>query len=148
VCRKIKERESRGRRFSIVVVAEGARPRDGSPVMIEQQTAGTSARFGGIGEVVAHAIGEQTGKETRSLVLGHLQRGGPPTAFDRLIGLRFGAAAIRAVSDGSFGIMLGYHPTEIHRVLLEDVVGKCKTVPLDSDTIRTARELGVSLGDA
>ncbi len=147
VCRKILERERSGRRFSIVVVAEGARPTDGSPVMVESGAAGGSDRFGGIGGVVAHLIAERTGKETRSLVLGHLQRGGAPTAFDRLIGLRFGAAAIRAVADRDFGTMVGYHPVEIHRLRLEDVVGRCKAVPLDSDTVMTARELGVSLGD-
>ena len=98
---------SRGRRFSIVVVAEGARPVGGEMSLVERRGAGTVDRLGGIGSRVAQAITERTGKETRTLVLGHLQRGGSPTTFDRLLGLRFGAAAVRAVADGAFGTMVG-----------------------------------------
>ena len=80
-------------------------------------------------------------------MLGHLQRGGSPTTFDRLLGLRFGAAAIRAVADGAFGTMVAFNPPHITRIPLEAVVGGCRTVPRDSETLLTARELGVSLGD-
>jgi 6-phosphofructokinase 1 len=104
-------------------------------------------RLGGIASQVARAIAERTGKETRTLVLGHLQRGGTPTTYDRLLALRFGAAAVRAIAEGSFGVMVGLNGPTITRVPLEEVVGRPKNVPLDSDTVQTARELGISLGD-
>jgi 6-phosphofructokinase 1 len=147
VCAKITAREKAGRRFSIVVVGEGARPLGGEASLIERRATGTVDRLGGIGSLVAKAIAERTGKETRCLVLGHLQRGGSPTTFDRLLALRFGAAAVRAVADRAFGIMVGYNPPLITRVPLQDVVGRPKHIPLDSDTVLTARELGISLGD-
>ncbi len=146
VCDKIRRREAQGRHFSIVVVAEGAVPVGGSVVLLERR-AGTPDRLGGIGSQVARAIQERTGKETRTLVLGHLQRGGSPTTFDRLLGLRFGAAAVRAVAEREFGVMIGYTPPTISRVPLDQVVGRQKNVPVDSDTVMTARELGLSLGD-
>ena len=147
VCEKIRRREAQGRHFSIVVVAEGAIPVGGTVVLLERRQAGSPDRLGGIASQVARAIQERTGKETRTLVLGHLQRGGSPTTFDRLLGLRFGAAAIRAVAEGEFGVMIGYNPPLITRVPLELVMGRQKNVPLDSDTVLTARELGISLGD-
>ena len=147
VCAKIRAREAAGRRFSIVVVAEGARSRDGTVELLERRGAGTVDRLGGIGSKVARAIEHATGKETRTLVLGHLQRGGSPTTYDRLLALRFGAAAVRAIAEGAFGIMVGLKGPGIEQVPLEEVVGKSKNVPLDSDTIATARELGISLGD-
>ena len=85
--------------------------------------------------------------ETRTLVLGHLQRGGSPTTYDRLLALRFGAAAVRAIADRAFGVMVGLNGPDITRIPLEHVVGRAKNVPLESDTIRTAREMGISLGD-
>ena len=96
---------------------------------------------------VARAIELHTGKETRTLVLGHLQRGGSPTTYDRLLALRFGAAAVRAIADGAFGVMVGLNGADITRVPLADVAGRPKNVPLDSDTLRTARDLGIELGD-
>ncbi len=147
VCDKIRERERNGRHFSIVVVAEGAQTLDGGPVFRERRSIGTVDRFGGVGEQVAHGIAQVTGKETRSLVLGHLQRGGSPTTFDRLLALRFGSAAVRAIADGDFGTMVAYTPPVISRVPIADVVGKMKTVPLDSGIILTARHLGISFGD-
>jgi 6-phosphofructokinase 1 len=104
-------------------------------------------RLGGVGSMVARVIGERTGKETRSLVLGHLQRGGSPTTFDRLLGLRFGAAAVRAVADRAFGTMIALSPPTVSRVPLQDVIGRAKNVPADSDTLLTARELGICLGE-
>jgi 6-phosphofructokinase 1 len=80
-------------------------------------------------------------------VLGHLQRGGSPTTYDRLLALRFGAAAVRAIAEGKFGVMVALKGSGIEQVLLDDIVGQTKNVPLDSDTIVTARELGISLGD-
>jgi ATP-dependent phosphofructokinase / diphosphate-dependent phosphofructokinase len=147
VCQKIRSREAAGRRFSIVVVAEGARPKDGTIELVERRGVGTVDRLGGIGSKVASTIAHRTGKETRTLVLGHLQRGGSPTTYDRLLALRFGAAAVRAIADAAFGVMVGLNGPDITRVSLEDVVGRSKNVPLDSDTIVTARELGISLGD-
>lgn len=147
ICEKISAREKVGRHFSIVVVGEGARPAGGDAMLVERRSAGSVDRLGGIGSLVARAITERLGKETRSLVLGHLQRGGSPTTFDRLLGLRFGAAAVRAVADKAFGCMIGYNPPRITRIPLKDVVGHQKHVPLDSDTVLTARELGISLGD-
>jgi 6-phosphofructokinase 1 len=147
VCEKIRERERSGRHFAIVVVAEGARPIDGEVVLRERRQAGANARLGGIGEQVGDAIAQRTGKETRTLVLGHLQRGGTPTTFDRLLALRFGSAAIRAIAEGDFGTMVAYDPPVVTRVPLTDVVGKMKSVPLDSGIILTARHLGISFGD-
>jgi phosphofructokinase-like protein len=147
VCQKIRSREAAGRRFSIVVVAEGARPKDGTVELVERRGVGTVDRLGGIASKVARTIEHHTGKETRTLVLGHLQRGGTPTTYDRLLALRFGAAAVRAIGDGAFGVMVGLNGPDITRVSLEEVVGRSKNVPLDSDTIVTARELGINLGD-
>jgi 6-phosphofructokinase 1 len=147
VCEKIRAREAAGRHFSIVVVAEGAKPIGAELKLVERRAAGTVDRVGGIGSLVARAISERTSKETRSLVLGHLQRGGSPTTFDRLLALRFGAAAVRAVADGTFGVMVGFAPPAIVQVPLGEVIGRPKFVPLDSDTVLTARELGISLGD-
>jgi 6-phosphofructokinase 1 len=147
VCAKIRARDAAGRHFSIVVVAEGAKPRGEEPILLERRAAGTVDRLGGIGSMVARAVAQRTGKETRSLVLGHIQRGGSPTTFDRLLALRFGSAAVRAVADGAYGVMVGFAPPDIVRVPLVDVIGRTKNVPLDSDTVRTARDLGISLGD-
>src|ERR687895_855443 len=147
VCAKIKSREEAGRRFSIVVVAEGARSVDGNVELVERRGVGTVDRLGGIASKVARAIEVYTGKETRTLVLGHLQRGGSPTTYDRLLALRFGAAAVRAIAEGAFGKMVALRGSGIEQVSLEEIVGRPKNVPLDSDTIITARELGISLGD-
>jgi ATP-dependent phosphofructokinase / diphosphate-dependent phosphofructokinase len=143
VCDKIRRREAEGRHFSIVVVAEGAIPRGGSVSLIDP----AHERLGGIADKVANSIQQMTGKETRSLVLGHLQRGGSPTTFDRLLGLRFGAAAVRLIAEGRFGYMVALQPPTIAAVKLDQVLAAPKRVPLDSDTIATARDLGISLGD-
>jgi 6-phosphofructokinase 1 len=147
VCRTIQEREAQGQRYGIVVVAEGAKPVDGRRMIQEPERAGRAERLGGVGAMVAEAIAERTGKETRLLVLGHLQRGGSPTTFDRLLALRFGSAAVRAIADGAFGSVVVYTPPNVGRVALSEVVGKCRLVPLDSGVIMTARALGISFGD-
>jgi len=148
VCRKVMERDARGRRFSIVVVAEGAVPKGGGHVLrAPAGPGGRMERLGGIAEQVAAAIEERTGKESRSLTLGHLQRGGRPTTFDRLLSLRFGAAAVRAVAEGKFGMMVAHVPPSIGYVPLKEALAKPKLVPLDLDTVLTAREIGVCLGD-
>lgn len=147
VCAKIRERDRSGRLFSIVVVAEGARPVEGDPSLVEVAQPGQQARYGGIAERIAREIAERTGKETRSLVLGHLQRGGSPIAYDRLIALRFGAAAVRYVADGAYGTMVALDPPEVRAVPLVEATRRTKAVPLDSDIVLTARDLGISFGD-
>ncbi len=143
VCDKIRRREAEGRHFSVVVVAEGALPKGGTVSLIDPE----HERLGGIADKVAHSIQEMTGKETRSLVLGHLQRGGSPTTFDRLLALRFGAAAIRIVAERQFGMMVAFQPPGIVAIPLEQAIAKPRRVPLDSDTVTTARDLGISFGD-
>ncbi len=148
VCRKIRERDERGRHFSVVVVAEGATPKGGSHVLKGPAAAGGGMeRLGGIADLVAREIETRTGKETRSLTLGHLQRGGTPTTFDRLLALRFGAAAVRCVANKIFGVMVALQSPTVGYVPLKEALAKPKLVPLDCDTICTARELGVCLGD-
>ena len=147
VCEKIMEREQRGRRFSIVVAAEGARPKGGQTMYRDVGGVGRPERLGGIAEAVAKEIAARTGKETRSVVLGHLQRGGSPTTFDRLLALRFGSAAVRAIGDGEFGCCVVYTPPTVGRIPLVEIIGRTKLVPLDSGIIMTARNLGISLGD-
>ncbi len=146
VCDKILDREARGRRFSIVVVAEGARPINGEMV-IKNHEIGREAQLGGIAEKVAAQIAEKTGKETRTVVLGHLQRGGRPTTFDRLLALRFGAAAVRMVEERRFSHMVALDPPDVLAVPLEVATSRMKSVPLDCDTVLTARDLGISFGD-
>jgi 6-phosphofructokinase 1 len=147
VCDKVRERKQQGLEYSIVVVAEGAMPRGGDMTTTGKQDIGREVRLGGVAAKVAEEIEQRTGKETRSLVLGHLQRGGSPTTFDRLIALRFGAAAVRAIQQGQFGRMVALDPPGVKLVPLADAVARTKTVPLDSDTLLTARSLGICLGD-
>jgi 6-phosphofructokinase 1 len=147
VFEKIRDRERRGRRFSIVVVAEGARPVGGERVVQTAAAGGRVEKLGGIGELVTRRIEEATGKEARCVVLGHLQRGGPPTALDRLLCLRFGAAAVRTVEAGVFDVMVSLDPPDVVTVPLELAVGRLKRVPLEGDTMQTARDLGISFGD-
>jgi 6-phosphofructokinase 1 len=147
VSQAIRDREAQGQHYGIVVVAEGAKPIGGALMIQEPGRAGRAERLGGMGARVAEAIAERTGKETRLLVLGHLQRGGSPTTFDRLLALRFGAAAVRAIADGAFGSVVVYTPPNVGRLSLSEVVGRSKLVPLDSGVIMTARALGISFGD-
>ena len=144
---RLRARESFGARFSIVVVAEGATRVGGKVTLQEEAKNGHVERLGGIGMLVAEQLQKMTGKETRSVVLGHLQRGGAPTAFDRVLATRFGGKAVELVLRGVFGRMVANHPPDIVPVPLADIVGKTKTVPLDYDLLRTARAIGVSLGD-
>jgi 6-phosphofructokinase 1 len=147
VARCIQERDARGARFSIVVVAEGARPRDGSVSLIEAAHDGHAERLGGAAMYCASALERLTHKETRYVVLGHLQRGGAPTAFDRTLATRFGGKAVELLLNGQFGKMVANHPPDIVPVPLGEVVGKQKLVPLNYDLLLTARAMGVSFGD-
>src|SRR5512136_588396 len=146
VAQKIHDREERGSLFSIVVVAEGAKPKGGSTSIIGRES-GRAERLGGVGEKVAAELQELTGKETRLVVLGHLLRGGTPTRFDRLIALRFGSAAVRAIAEGQKGIMVALDPPTVKYVPLEAATKRMKTVPLNSDIMLTARDMGVCFGD-
>ncbi len=146
VAAKIKAQQRQGRKHSIVVVAEGAKPKGGDISVIERRQ-GSPERLGGIGNLVAHKLEEVTGKETRCVVLGHLLRGGSPTTFDRLLGLRFGAAAVRALEEGKSNVMVALDPPSVQYVPLDQATRRMKTVPLDCDIIMTARDLGISFGD-
>lgn len=146
VVAKVQQRYESGRGFAIIAVAEGAKPIGGVHSIIGKSV-GQAERLGGAGQTVADLISERTGIETRCTVLGHLQRGGSPTAYDRMLSLRFGSAAIRTLNDGVFGVMVVLDPPEVRYVPLDQVVGHLKTVPLDCDTIATARSLGICLGD-
>jgi phosphofructokinase-like protein len=150
VAAKIQLRQGQGRSFAIVVVAEGAKPRGGEVTVrgpSAGQGAGQAERLGGVGEKVAHELEALTGKETRVVVLGHLLRGGTPTASDRLLGLRFGAAAVRALAEGCAGIMVALDPPNVNYVPLGEATHRMKSVPVDCDTMRTARDLGICFGD-
>jgi ATP-dependent phosphofructokinase / diphosphate-dependent phosphofructokinase len=147
VCAKIMERELHGRRFSIIVVAEGAKAKGGERAVAHSAEIGQAERLGGAGAIVGELIRQLTDKDVRVVVLGHLQRGGRPTTFDRLLGLRFGAAAVRLIEQGEFGRMVVLDPPHVLSIPLEDAAQRTKLVPLDSDTIVTAREMGMCLGD-
>ena len=146
VAAKIRRRGVAGRKFAIVVVAEGAQPKGGKRSVLEKRL-GAADRLGGMGEKVAKALGEMTEREVRHVVLGHLLRGGTPTTFDRLLSLRFGSAAVRALAEGKSGVMVALDPPTVRYVPLSQATKRMKTVPLDCDTVVTARELGVCLGD-
>ena len=146
VAEKIQERYARGHSFAIVVVAEGAKPRGGRHAVIEKK-AGQAERLGGAGARLGAEIAQATGRDTRVVVLGHLLRGGTPTTFDRLISLRFGSAAVRALATGKSGVMVALDPPTVRYVPLAEAAHRMKRVPIDCDTIRTARELGICLGD-
>ncbi len=146
VAEKTRDRLREGKKFSIVVVAEGATPKDGERSVLEHEI-GRAERLGGVGEQVAKQLQDLTGQEARHVVLGHLQRGGTPTTFDRLLSLRFGAAAVRALEEGQNGVMVALDPPTVRYVPLELATRRMKVVPLDCDTILTARDLGICFGD-
>jgi len=141
------ERERWGARFSIIVVAEGATPRGGSVSLREPARPGEAERLGGIGLTVTEALQRLTGKETRVVILGHLQRGGTPTSADRTLATRFGGKAVELVKHRQFGLMVANRPPEIVAVPLQEVVGRQKTVALDCDLMQTARAIGIAFGD-
>ncbi len=146
VAAKINEREKAGRNFSIIIVAEGAIPKGGTSSVVEKEL-GKAERFGGLGEKIAAQIQALTQKETRCVVLGHLLRGGSPTAFDRLLSLRFGAAAVRALEEGQSGVVVVLNPPTVNYIPIEQVAHRVRHVPTNSDTILTAKDLGISFGD-
>ena len=147
VCEAIMTRERRGRFFDVVVAAEGAFPKGGEESVMGESMPGQARRVGGIAERLARQIQEKTGKECRSLVLGHLQRGGMPTGYDRLLATRFGGAAVQAVEDGKWGHMVALQSPNIVTVPIEEALRHPKRVDLNHDLVRTARRLGISFGD-
>jgi 6-phosphofructokinase 1 len=144
---KIRDRDERGKHFTLVVVAEGARLSDGEFITVAGQATDREARLGGIGVVVASEIERRTKKESRSCVLGHLQRGGCPTSFDRALCSMFGAEAVELVADGDYGKMVAYQGAELTRIPITDAIGRLKTVSPSGSMTRTARALGICLGD-
>jgi len=147
VAERIRERDTWGARFSIVVAAEGATPIGGTRSLIEAGTAHRLERLGGIAELVAKDLERLTGKEARHVVLGHLQRGGPPSAYDRMLATRFGSFAVELLTEGKFGVMTALRSPDIVAVPLDCVVGRTRTVPINGDVMRTARSVGISFGD-
>jgi 6-phosphofructokinase 1 len=147
ICAKVSEREQRGRRFSIIVVAEGAREKGADFVTSAASSGQGEARLGGIGAVVTAEVEKRTGKETRTCVLGHLQRGGGPTTFDRALCSIFGAEAVELIAANDFGKMVAYRGSHVAAIPLGDAVGKLKTVGPGGSLVRTARALGTCLGD-
>ncbi|WP_220476946.1 6-phosphofructokinase [Massilia cavernae] len=147
VAAAIHARDSAGRAHSIVVVAEGAQMAGGAREIQAPASGGHEERLGGIGARVTAMLEQRTGKDCRSLVLGHLLRGGSPSAFDRVCGSRFGAAAVRALAAGHDGVMVALGEAGINLVPLAEVVGRSRRVPVDGDTVLTARELGICMGD-
>jgi 6-phosphofructokinase 1 len=143
----IKQRDAQGRHSTLVVVAEGAHWETGEVVTKEKVGNQGEDRLGGIGDRVAMAIQELTGKETRACTLGHLQRGGAPTALDRILGLRFGVKAVQLISEGKFGQMVSYQQYHVGSVPIEDAVMKLRLVTPDSDVVAAARGVGVCFGD-
>ncbi|MHB8172254.1 MAG: 6-phosphofructokinase [Thermincolia bacterium] len=147
VCEKIVDRRVKGKKFSIVVVAEGAKPLGGEMVVAKIiEDSADPIRLGGIGNVVAKQIEECSGMESRVTVLGHLQRGGSPTPFDRILGTRYGAAAVDLVMRGEFGKMVSLRTPNIVAVSLKEAVHEMRRVPVDCDKIQAARSVGVSFG--
>ncbi|MFQ5752401.1 MAG: 6-phosphofructokinase [bacterium] len=145
---KVRERSLHGKRFSIVCVAEGAKPKHGEMVIKEMDIKRTDAkRLGGIAELVGHRITEDTGLETRVTVLGHLQRGGSPTPFDRNLSTKFGFKACELVAKRKFGYMVALHSTEIKAVPIQEAIAQLRLVAIDCEAIQAARALGTSFGD-
>ncbi len=147
VAAKIAERDAEGRMYTLVVVAEGAQAHHGQRALLAPAEVGHAERLGGVGERIAQDLSQRTGKDARVVVLGHLLRGGSPTAFDRLAALRFGSAAVRALEEGLSGVMVALAFPNVNYVSLEEVAGRMKAVPMDCDTLQTGRDLGVCFGD-
>lgn len=140
VVQKVLERERSGSKFTNIVVAEGAKEIGKSEMYSDTQ----ELRLGGIGDFVRKRIEQMTGKESRCVVLGHLQRGGSPNAFDRMLGTNFGACAVRALADGETGKMVALQAGTITTVPLSEACANIKNVPIDGQLVRTARDIGIS----
>jgi 6-phosphofructokinase 1 len=147
VVQKIEQRTLAGRRFSLIVVAEGAFPVGGRVVTQQDHGDGRGARLGGIGHFLRRQLAGQVDAETRVTVLGHLQRGGAPSPFDRVLATRFGTAAVWLATEGRFGRMVALQGDRVTSVPLAEAVGRPRRVPVEGELVRTARSTGVSFGD-
>jgi len=147
VCTKIQERVNLGKNFTIIIVAEGAREKDGGFITSRAHSRTGEARLGGIGTIVSAEIEKCTGKESRVCVLGHLQRGGSPTTFDRALCSIFGATAVELIAAGEFGKMVAFTGPQVGSIKISDAIGKLKVVRPDGNLVRTARALGICFGD-
>ncbi len=144
----IRQRDARGLHSTLVVVAEGARMESGELLKKENVKDKGEDRLGGIGDYVAKKIEAMTAKETRSCTLGHLQRGGSPTALDRILGVRFGAMAVSLIEQGKFGRMVSYQQYQVGDVSIEEAVNQLRVVQPDSEIVRAGRSIGICFGDA
>ncbi|RLT32566.1 MAG: 6-phosphofructokinase [Chloroflexi bacterium] len=141
IAEHVTARDKAGNQFTMIVAAEGAFPRGGKPIY------GDNGRLGGVGQMVAEQIQALTGKESRCVVLGHLQRGGTPTPYDRILSTRFGAAAVRALHEGITGEMVALSAQDITTVPMIEAVSHLKTIRPHSDLVRTAKGVGTIFGD-
>ena len=146
VAEKVRRRDACDAQFSIIVAAEGAREIAGHELYVEAGDREGAPRLGGIGHHLAHELSRMTGKEARCVVLGHLQRGGSPNAFDRMLATNFGSAAVRALMRGKRGVMVALQAANVRTVPLAEAIANLKTVPPESQLVRTARDVGVSFG--
>jgi 6-phosphofructokinase 1 len=146
IVKKIRDRESSGRHYTMIVVAEGAIEK-GRRHFTKGKVLGQAEQLGGAAEYLSKKLGELTGKETRHVVLGHLQRGGSPSTFDRLISLKCGAEAVKMVEEGDFNKLVIVKGLEVKRVRISEIAGNMKRVPVQGQGVSTARELGICLGD-
>ena len=147
VCEVVTERDRAGQKYTMIVVAEGAHPKGGAPSMRRASLAGHAPRLGGIADRLASEIQDRTGKEARSMVLGHLQRGGMPTGYDRLLATRFGGAAVRAIADQKWGHMVALQSPNIVTIPITEALREPKRVDPQHDIVLTARATGISFGD-
>ncbi len=147
ICKKIGERVARGTYFSIISASEGAKPAGEEKSYTSKGSVTTTARLGGIGQRVADEVSESCGVETRVTVLGHLQRGGSPTVFDRTLATRYGSEAVRLAVNRGYGRMVALHGTDITSVTIQEAVAVPKRVDVHGDMVQTARSLGISFGD-
>jgi 6-phosphofructokinase 1 len=146
VADKIRARDLAGSNFSIIVVAEGAIEIGHELVYQDKGDALHAPRLGGIGHHLQHDLEEATGRETRCVILGHLQRGGRPNAFDRMLATNFGSCAVRALADGKHGVMVALQAGDVVTVPITDAVENIKSVPPNGQLVRTARDTGISFG--
>jgi phosphofructokinase-like protein len=146
VARKVRARDACDAQFSIVVAAEGATEVESGERYLDLGDRRSAPRLGGVGHYIAQELSLRTGKEARCVVLGHLQRGGSPNAFDRMLATNFGSAAVRALMRGKRGVMVALQAANIRTVPLAEAIANIKTVPPESQLVRSARDVGVSFG--
>ena len=145
ICDKVRERERDGKHFTLIVAAEGAKLPDGR-LVCQEEAEGRQVRLGGIGDVIATELKARLKRDTRCVVLGHLQRGGSPTTMDRVLATQFGAHAMRLVHHGRFGEMVCFDPPQICSVSLKEAI-RLSVIDPNGSAVNAARALGISFGD-